>query len=482
MAWGELKADGQSLSPLTPDLRRGLIAITVLALVSFATSTILFLYLTYKLVVWRFLVPPEQKQQQGELERRPSHATSDFRLGIDGIFTDGDPSRLDVAVSRQEDRRRRSKTPPPNQFLVLIYNLLLADMHQSLAFLLNASWLRADGIMARTPTCFVQGMLVSTGDLSSSMFISTIAVHTYLSVVRNCRPSHRTFFAVILGNWAFVYAISLLPVAVTRNGAERGGFFVRAGAWCWMNRDYEQLRLATHYFFIFLALGVTSALYVGIFVSLRRQRALARRCVIAASQPLPRHEPAFLIYPLIYVMCTLPLALGRIATMAGRQVPLGYFCFAGAIIAFNGSFDCLLFGTTRNAIIFGSPSDLSADDTGLKTFGFLKTPSTRRYGNMIWIQGGGRRRRQEDKVAGGWCSWERLGNGRRHNTSPWPANGASSDTSQEFIRGAAIQMDMVTSVVVEMNGEKNHRTLPPCSKALSATASETGTEMSSLKS
>lgn len=158
------------------------------------------------------------------------------------------------------------------------------------------------------------------------------------------------------------------------------------------------------------------------------------------------------MYPLIYVMCTLPLALGRIATMAGAHVPMGYYCFAGTLIASNGSFDCLLFGTTRHAIVFGSKDDVDIEDTGLETFAFMRTPA-HRYGNTIWIQGG---ESHSDGMGGvgGW--WQRLGS-RSDKVS-----GAlrTRTLSQESLRSAArnemaIQMDVVTSVAVEIEVDKD---------------------------
>ncbi|UNI22406.1 hypothetical protein JDV02_008297 [Purpureocillium takamizusanense] len=463
-SWGLLKPEGRTLAPLGLSLRRGLIAITVLALVSFIASATLFLYLSYKIILWRFFMrhPPARETQNPRL-RNALQPTVNFRLGIDDIFPDGQGPQAESSVAAQALHQSSesplppsscSKNPPPNQFLVLIYNLFLADMHQSLAFLLNTAWLQRDGIMVGTTTCWSQGFFVSTGDLSSSMFIMAIAFHTYMSVVQNRRPSHKLLYLLIVLIWIFVYAISLLPVGTTRNGRDAGGFFVRAGAWCWMNKDYENLRLVTHYLWIFMALGITSALYLSIFISLRRQQMQARK---AAGPNAPQaelsHKPAFLIYPVIYVACTLPLALGRIATMAGLDVPIGYFCFAGGMIAFNGSFDCLLFGTTRNTIIFAAPCDVDTEDTGIKTFAFLQTPS-REFGNMVWIQGGTGRgvRCMEDETAGGWWSWKRL----RTTTGPaWPRPPQHRNTSQESLRGTAIQMDMVTTVVVEEEVEKD---------------------------
>lgn len=97
-----------------------------------------------------------------------------------------------------------------------------------------------------------------------------------------------------------------------------------------------------------------------------------------------RH-PGFLIYPIIYVVCTLPLALGRIATMAGAEVPLSYFCAAGALITSNGWLDVLLWGSTRRSIVFG---DVGEEDVGINTFTFMRTPPNRRFGNMVWVEGG----------------------------------------------------------------------------------------------
>lgn len=246
-----------------------------------------------------------------------------------------------------------------------------------------------------------------------------------------------------------------------------------------MNNEYSELRLLTHYLFIFIAIATTSGLYIAIFINLRKNTALgADMANIApdsatADQLQLSHNPAFLIYPVIYVICTLPLALGRIASMTGADVPLGYMSFAGAMIASNGSFDCLLFGTTRNVIIFASKHEVDKSDTGISTFNFMQTPRTRTYGNMIWVQGGsggrggggggssgGRRgsnvrhRHGEDKIAGGWWSWQRLG-GEANDVSGrvlGHRRTGSRSVSQESLRGpGAIQMDTVTSVVVEVD-------------------------------
>ncbi|OBS24248.1 hypothetical protein FPOA_04794 [Fusarium poae] len=440
MAWGDLPAEGRTLDPIGDNLRHGLTAVATLAFISFFSSSILFFYLVYKLTTWSLFI---KSQSDGHLQQQtgPIQRAIDFSLGIDGIFSDNNEETGKTADGRPEPRK-------PNQFLVLIINLLLADMHQGVAFFLNAAWLQNDAILVGTATCYTQGLFVSLGDLASSMFITAIAVHTYMAVVKGRQTPQRVLYGVIIAIWIFVYAISLIPIAVTSNGAEFGGFFVRAGSWCWMNRKYESLRLFTHYLYIFIGLATTSILYTIIFFHIRRQARLQSSDEHNETDSVHlelNRNPAFLIYPVIYVLCTLPLAAGRIATMAGANVPNGYFCFAGAMIASNGSFDCLLFGTTRNTIIFASKYDVSSNNVGLSTFTFLKTPINRRFGNTISIQGG--RQNDEDVPSGGWWTWAARGSGSVNRSH----RGMTRTTSQESLRGPAIQMDTVTSVVVEVD-------------------------------
>lgn len=241
MAAGQLAENSQSLD-LDNSLQRGLTAISVLAFISFFSSSILFFYLTYKLI-WHYIKRSRDESQRGrkmstqepENNSKGFQRRVDFALGIDGIFADGNESdQKPVAPNRRSnDGSIPVKKPrqPPNQFLVLIFNLLLADMHQGVAFFLNTTWLRQNTIQVGTGTCFAQGLFVSTGDLASSCFITAIAVHTYLSVVRRYTMPHRVLYTVVASLWIFVYAISTVPIAATRNGAHYGGFFVRAGAW-----------------------------------------------------------------------------------------------------------------------------------------------------------------------------------------------------------------------------------------------------------
>lgn len=79
-----------------------------------------------------------------------------------------------------------------------------------------------------------------------------------------------------------------------------------------------------------------------------------------------------IIYPTIYVLCTLPLAAGRMASMNGHTIPYWYYCLAGAAITSCGWLDVLLYAFTRRALVF---SDIppAIHECGLETFGIFRT-------------------------------------------------------------------------------------------------------------
>ncbi|KIH92481.1 hypothetical protein SPBR_02494 [Sporothrix brasiliensis 5110] len=478
------------LRPLPPVLQQGLTALSVVGCISLFSSSALFCHLTFKIVRWKQKTAARSKAAAaaaaaaaagsipGSIYHEPLSPTMDLALGLaerhfhvdfDTTSQNQIPQPLRKTTGIKLFKKwplwaGRKQMPPSddataaqvvrekaelNQFLLLLYNLLLADMHQSLAFMLNAVWVKNDAFIIKSSTCWSQGFFVSNGDLSASLFIAAIAIHTYSVISRGYKPPQWVVNAACISIWVFTYGLALIGIAATRNGATSDGFYVRASAWCWINQQFETLRLVTHYLFIFITLALTSLLYTLVFLSLRRKQKLQQRqqeqrlklapnhslsqfqaskssvnirlAPIAIPSPGPaspiiaavdlenngndnnnetamgdslRH-PGFLIYPIIYVVCTLPLALGRIATMAGAEVPLGYFCAAGALITSNGWLDVLLWGSTRRNIVFG---DVGEEDVGVNTFAFMRTPPNRRFGNMVWVEGGVNNRNSSNRT------------------------------------------------------------------------------------
>jgi hypothetical protein len=209
-----------SLDPLPSVLHNGLVAVAFFGILSLIASSSLFFYLSYKLCRWYYK----------------------------GHLANG-----------------------ANQFLLLIYNLLLADIQQAMAFGLTAIYVARDQVEVGTTTCWANGMafppypslhqanfsgwFVSTGDLASGVFILSIALHTWFAVVKGRSISNKVFYCWIFGAWVFVYAMAIATVTAHPN------VYVRAGAWCWINREYESERLWLHYFWIFVCMFGTIIVY-----------------------------------------------------------------------------------------------------------------------------------------------------------------------------------------------------------------------------
>jgi hypothetical protein len=160
---------------------------------------------------------------------------------------------------------------------------------------------------------------VSTGDLASSVWIFSIALHTFFAVVRGRSISNKVFYIWLAAAWMFVYTMGLLTALVRSNS------YVRAGAWCWVNREYEVVRLWLHYFWIFLCMGGTVLTYGLIFLSIRAKARGFGRTGMRSDDPDPvvlnRALKYMILYPVVYVVLTLPLAGGRMAAMTGEHSP-----------------------------------------------------------------------------------------------------------------------------------------------------------------
>ncbi|KAL4893280.1 G protein-coupled glucose receptor regulating Gpa2-domain-containing protein [Aspergillus ambiguus] len=293
------------IDPLPNDQRKGLIAVSVMAILSFIATLALISFVTYRLIFWR----------------------SNYQRYI-GY----------------------------NQYVILIYNLVLADLQQSLAFLICIKWIVENKITASSAACFLQGFWLQIGDPSSGLFVLAIAFHTFLLVTMGHKLSHKVFVGFVVAIWVFVAVLVIIPIA------SHGRFvFIPSGAWCWINEEYEPIRLWTHYIWIFLAEFGTVCLYAIMWFQLRRR--IAQSAILGASHTeslkrLRRVIGYMVIYPVAYIVLSLPLAAGRMATARGETPSVTYFCVAGALITSSGLVDVLLYTLTRrNLIIESEPSN-----------------------------------------------------------------------------------------------------------------------------
>lgn len=151
------------IDPLPGLQRSGLIAVATLAIVSLAATFALLSFFTYRFIFWK----KYYKRYIGY-----------------------------------------------NQYVVLMYNLALADFIQGLGFIVSLRWISQDSLHATDPGCFLQGIWLQIGDPMSGMFVLAIALHTFMHVSLGRQLSHKVFVSIVVGLWVFGVILVIIPIAI----------------------------------------------------------------------------------------------------------------------------------------------------------------------------------------------------------------------------------------------------------------------------
>lgn len=265
-----------------------------------------------------------------------------------------------------------------NQYVVLIYNLLLVDLQQASAFLICLHWATRDSVNFPSAACVLQGWWIQIADPGSGLFVLAIAVHTADVVLRGRQLPFKGFVACVCALWAFIIMLGLIPVGMFTSDT----FVVSEAGWvrlspldlinicilitwqqCWLSQEYETERLWVHYLWIFISEFGTVVLYGFLFVYLRRrmkQTSMLRQQHQDNLKRLNRVVVYMVIYPFVYLVLSLPLAAGRMATARHVAPSKAYFAVAGSLMALSGFMDVAVYTLTRRHLLI--ETDSSAND------------------------------------------------------------------------------------------------------------------------
>ncbi|KAK8100563.1 hypothetical protein PG999_010937 [Apiospora kogelbergensis] len=445
---GTLFWQNDTLDPLEDSLRKGLIAVTVVSMVSFFSAASLFAYLSYKAIADIRRGRRRQRHmcgRPGEAIRSEVSLDLSFSMPVQRHTESGPDARVarsestrstntianDHGRQHAEDTNQTRTTTATgggcqsyrNPFPFLIMSILGAECTTTLGFSLNLSWVLRNGIVVGTSTCTAQGFFNSLGILVSSFSFMFMATCNYLAIVWGFRPQNKNIFLCNL--WAWIFCTAL----------------------CWVNPKYPRERLWSCWAWVLFSIPYTCLLYTLIFWKIYRQK--SRRPNPGSGSlagdnvgNLPSgYHPAFFVYPFVYVVCTIPLAVVRLSQSlrgsgSGKSHATdsdAYYCFAAVMMASNGLWNTILWLTT---IFISTPEDMQ--HAGLGTFAFMRTPEWRKFGNMVWISG---------PMSKG---VHHLGKG--HGRHQGNNNNSSNEApSQEFLRldDNGIQMNVVTTITVE---------------------------------
>lgn len=132
-----------------------------------------------------------------------------------------------------------------------------------------------------------------------------------------------------------------------------------------MTTRHPVLRLWTHYFWIFAAQFFNLVLYAIMFFQLRRKMAQSKILGSSYTESLRRMNRVvsyMVLYPIVYIVLTLPLSAGRMASVSGHTPSVTYFCVAGALMTLSGFCDTLQYTLTRKSIVLESETRSKRED------------------------------------------------------------------------------------------------------------------------
>ncbi|KAL2833521.1 G protein-coupled glucose receptor regulating Gpa2-domain-containing protein [Aspergillus pseudoustus] len=325
--------------PLDSSTKAGFIAMGICGLISFIATLSLFLFLTYRFIFW------------SRYYKRPL---------------------------------------VQNQYVVLIYNLLLADLQQATAFLMCLNWVAKGGVYYPSAACVLQGWWIQIADPGSGMFIIAIAMHTCAVVLRGRQLPYWAFVACIVGLWMFILVLGFIPVGLY--GSQT--FVISEAGWCWISPVHEAERLWGHYIWIFLAEFGTLVLYGLMFFYLRGRMVQATKLRTGAGggghhndeslHRLNRVIIYMVIYPFAYVLLSLPLAAGRMSSARHIVPSRAYFAVAGSLMALSGFVDAVVYTATRRQLLLDTEvSNSNSNGASGGRFGGYSDPISRSYHTQI---------------------------------------------------------------------------------------------------
>ncbi|KAJ8083900.1 hypothetical protein PM082_002666 [Marasmius tenuissimus] len=208
------------------------------------------------------------------------------------------------------------------------------------------------------------GMLIQIGDVGVALTSLVIAFQTFLVLVFRANPPHYVAVIVLAAIWTLI----ALMVGVNMGLHGKNRFYGDTQYWCWITESYPKERIATDYFWLWLAAALNLVFYLAIvlvlqgFVVVGRGRVSFRQIPkrqtslvssVASTESTSRRFVALqmLFYPLVYIITILPICIVRWLHYAGRSIPFPATAFAAILFFSSGLFNVCLFVYTRPKLL-----------------------------------------------------------------------------------------------------------------------------------
>lgn len=219
---GNSIAGTEAKVPLADGIVRGELAMGICGLLSTTSTTVLFLWITYKLLRWQSSTRPRQyplaEEEIWGADTSLGLPTTQPGRANDCVRSYDRAQGAARARNHQHANRRKEEGTGPNSFLILIYNLLLGDINQSIAFTISIYWFK-EGKVLDDAACWAQGWFITSGRLSTAVFIALLSLQTFSIIVLGRVPGKIVVYISITCLWTFTYLMTAAGIILTRNGS-----------------------------------------------------------------------------------------------------------------------------------------------------------------------------------------------------------------------------------------------------------------------
>ncbi|KAL1720802.1 hypothetical protein EV715DRAFT_196463 [Schizophyllum commune] len=281
-------------------------------------------------------------------------------------------------------------------------NLMFAELIQALGGVMTVEWIVRRGV-EEGALCTMQGAFKQLGDVCAATqktdASKAIAIHTFAAIVFKIITPHSLAVATMVFIWVF----SILVVAVPA-GLNAGRYYGNTGYWCWIQQDFDHLRIPLEYMWMWAAAFISIICYACVAFVLRghdlgmakfaQGRRFSMSTMDRGSQRKAKNlAMQMLFYPVIYFITVFPIAVVRWMAFSGYDIPFEATAFADTLFALSGLFNVLLYAWTRRSIITGNkPTTVSGSRSGSTSYHMhhtsmaadLRSPTTVHFKDMAY--------------------------------------------------------------------------------------------------
>ncbi|KAL0952810.1 hypothetical protein HGRIS_007035 [Hohenbuehelia grisea] len=242
-----------------------------------------------------------------------------------------------------------------------VISLLFCNLVQCISTLMNAHWIHK-GAVEYGRMCEVQAFLKQFSNVGMAVWTLAIAINTFCVLFLRLELQLRVILWLTLtAGWFGISAIVISGPTFSDTDL-KGPFYGISGSWCSISLVHRNARFFLDYFLVYLSLLSSFVMYTLVYLRLRgnivtngwrvwfRKTSDGGRWLGSTSNESLVTAKRMLLYPVVYCLMILPVAITRIYSSAVSMVTYELSVFSATLFMLSGFVNVVLFTTTRRIL------------------------------------------------------------------------------------------------------------------------------------